>query len=154
MWGLLLGVVLWGRAFGINNWHLFGARLTIFATAGLVFLGVFPVGAKLLVLLENRFPIPQTLPESVDGIIALVGVADSYESAKRGQFQIGSAVERITGMVEPAKQYPKAKIAFSGGSGGVTLPEAKEADAIKKLLTLFAIDQDRIIYERESRNTF
>ena len=153
VYALLAGLIL-SRRSTRKNWQRRGRRLTTTAIAGILCFGILPVGSLLTSILETRFPIPQKLPVSVDGIIVLGGVVDAYESTERGQFQIGSAVERITSMVELAEKYPKAKIAFTGGSGSVTRQESKEADAIKKLLELFAIDQDRVIYERESRNTF
>ena len=153
VYALLAGLIL-SRRSTRKNWQRIGHRLTTTAIAGILCLGVLPVGSLLTSILETRFPIPQKLPVSVDGIIALGGVVDAYESEKRGQFQIGSAIERITSLVELAQKYPEAKVVFTGGTGSATLQEFKEADAVKKLMPLFSIKQDRVIYERESRNTF
>lgn len=153
VYALIAGLIL-SRRSTRKNWQRRGRRLTTTAIAGILCLGVLPVGSLLTSILENRFPIPQKLPVSVDGIIALGGVVDAYESEKRGQFQIGSAIERITSLVELAQKYPEAKVVFTGGTGSATLPQYKEADGVKKFLSLFRIDQDRVIYERESRNTF
>ena len=153
VYALIAGLIL-SRRSTRKNWQRRGRRLTTTAIAGILCLGVLPVGSLLTSILETRFPIPQKLPVSVDGIIALGGVVDAYESEKRGQFQIGSAIERITSLVELAQKYPEAKVVFTGGTGSATLPQYKEADGVKKFLSLFRIDQDRVIYERESRNTF
>ena len=153
VYALLAGLILSRRATR-KDWQRRGRRLTTTAIAGILCLGVLPVGSLLTSILETRFPIPQKLPVSVDGIIALGGVVDAYESEKRGQFQIGSAIERITSLVELAQKYPEAKIVFTGGTGSTSFQEFKEADAVKKLMPLFSIKQDRVIYERDSRNTF
>ena len=153
VYALIAGLIL-SRRSTRKNWQRRGRRLTTTAIAGILCLGVLPVGSLLTSILENRLPIPQKLPVSVDGIIALGGVVDAYESEKRGQFQIGSAIERITSLVELAQKYPEAKVVFTGGTGSATLPQYKEADGVKKFLSLFRIKQDRVIYERESRNTF
>jgi uncharacterized SAM-binding protein YcdF (DUF218 family) len=153
VYALIAGLIL-SRRSTRKNWQRRGRRLTTTAIAGILCLGVLPVGSLLTSILENRLPIPQKLPVSVDGIIALGGVVDAYESEKRGQFQIGSAIERITSLVELAQKYPEAKIVFTGGTGSTSFQEFKEADAVKKLMPLFRIDQDRVIYERDSRNTF
>ena len=100
VYALIAGLIL-SRRSTRKNWQRRGRRLTTTAIAGILCFGVLPVGSLLTSILENRFPIPQSsLPASVDGIIVLGGVVDAYESTKRGQFQIGSAIERITGMVE------------------------------------------------------
>ncbi|MDA0240762.1 MAG: YdcF family protein, partial [Proteobacteria bacterium] len=61
---LIIGVLLlWlgrGRA---------GRWLVSIAVIGAVFFAIVPVGTTLRVMLENRFPALESLPESVDGII-------------------------------------------------------------------------------------
>ena len=149
---LILGVILGGRSKHLA-WQKRGYRLTVLAAGGLLFLGALPVGSYLTGVLENRFPIPRDLPASVDGIIVLGGVVSAYGSEQRGQTQIGSSIERLTSMVELARRYPEAKIVFTGGSGSPTKQGYKEADAVKELLPIFAIDPIRVLLERESRNT-
>ena len=53
-----------------------------------------------------------------------------------------------------SNRYPKAKLIFSGGSGSLFLQNYKEAKVIAPLLRQLGIDQERIILEDQSRNTF
>lgn len=149
---LLVGMGLWR---GSAKWRLVGSRLAVFSTFGFLAFAVLPVGPLLYGFLENRFPVLQEdeLPSQVDGIIALGGALSPQGSAKRKQLQIGGAVERITSLVALAQRYPSAKVVFTGGSGSLTNQELKEADLLKDLLPVLKINPQRVILERESRNT-
>jgi len=53
-----------------------------------------------------------------------------------------------------AKMYPDAKLVFTGGTGSLTKQDFKAADVAKNLLMQQGFDTSRIIFERESRNTY
>lgn len=119
-----------------------------------ILLGVFPVGYNMLVLLEREHPRPLVMPEAVDGIIVLGGAFDSRLSEIH-EFPIlnGTNAARILTFLELAKRYPAATLVFSGGSGDITAPDAREADQAEILLQKFGIEKSRILMERDSRNT-
>ena len=119
-----------------------------------VVLSFLPIGNFLLGQLENRFPFPASLPENVDGIIVLGGVVDAKKTLNRGQTSFGGAIGRLTEFNKLAKEYPEAKLVFTGGSGSFLDQEHKEAHYVTSFLTDLGLDTDRIIFEDQSRNTW
>ena len=131
-----------------------GRRLLAFAAVFSLFVAVVPVGINLLIILENRFPVVQKLPESVDGIIVLGGIVDEVVTRSRGQISIGGAVERLTEFATLSKKYPDAKLLFTGGSGKLLTQNFKEGDVVRPLLNGLGVDIERVQIENQSRNTF
>ncbi len=52
------------------------------------------------------------------------------------------------------RQYPEAKLVFTGGTGSLTGQEYKAAGVAKVLFEQQGLDLSRITFERESRNTY
>jgi len=109
-------LLLWTR------WKRAG-RLLIAATA--LFASTVPAGQWMIGNLEERFPVPPTLPETVDGIVVLGGGAIvPAVSAARGRVVIGAAAERVFGAAELAARYSPGACRFyrrvrePHGSGG------------------------------------
>jgi uncharacterized SAM-binding protein YcdF (DUF218 family) len=115
---------------------------------------IFPVGAWMLAPLENRFPPVRTLPQDVTGIIVLGGAVDTDLSAARGMPSLNGDAERMTSLVYLARQYPNARLAFTGGNGALIHGSTTEADVARTLFTELGVDQSRIVYEGRSRNTY
>jgi len=118
-----------------------------------VLIAIFPVGKWIATPLETRFPANPPLPESVDGIIMLGGAVDAVPSFLWDQPELGSAAERYLGFLELSRQYPQATLVFTGGNGRIRDQEYKEADIALHLFELLGLDEDRLIVERDSRNT-
>ena len=133
-------------------------RTAKIVTASLSFLlliiAFFPVGEWLLYPLESRFPTNPLLPEKIAGIIVLSGSESPYLSTLWQQVELGDAAERDLTFMALARQYPAAKLIFTGGSGSLTKQEYKAADVAKKLFTQQGFDVARVIFEKDSRNTF
>ena len=72
----------------------------------------------------------------------------------RGGTPLGSYAERVTVFVELAKRYPDAKLVFTGGSGLLLDQIHREADYTAVLLENLGVPPSRVMYERESRNTY
>lgn len=113
-----------------------------------------PVGPYMLKLLEDRFAAPHDLPDRIDGIVVLGGVIDPVNTEERDQMAINGAVERITESAALAKRYPDAKLVYSGGSGSLTRQDVKEADYVADFYVSLGLDRERLILEREARNTW
>jgi len=113
-----------------------------------------PIGDYMLKTLEERFAVPAALPERIDGIVVLGGVIDPVLSKIRKQTAISGAVERITVSSRLALSHPGAKLIFSGGSGTIRNQDVKEADYAAGLFTSLGVPADRLVLEREARNTW
>lgn len=131
------------------------AKILLTTISGLLILiAFFPVGEWLLFPLESRFQTNPQLPDKVDGIIVLSGAEATELSHLWEQVELGAAAERDFMFVTLAKKYPKAKLAFTGGTGSLINQEYKAADVAEKLFKELGFDIKRIIFERESRNTY
>ncbi len=120
----------------------------------LLVVALFPFGEWLLFPLETRFPANPELPKNIDGVIVLAGAENAPLSALWKQVELGGAAERHFAFLELARRYPEAKLVFTGGSGIVFAQEYKDADVAKKLFEQQGLDVSRVIFERNSRNTF
>lgn len=123
-------------------------------TALLIALTFLPVRGWLLGPLEDRFPAPQTLPNHVDGVIVLGGSIDAELSEQRHQPAISGSGERLLALADLSRRYPDAKLVFTGGSASLFDDHAREADIARDVFTEMGVPVDRVIYERESRNTY
>jgi uncharacterized SAM-binding protein YcdF (DUF218 family) len=119
-----------------------------------VAIAILPVGAWLLAPLEDRFPRLNEPPQQIDGIIVLGGAINLRRAADRGGVPLGGFAERITAFVELAQQYPDAKLIYTGGSGLLLDQVHREADYAAQLLDTLGVAPGRVVYERESRNTY
>ncbi len=145
--GLVLGALL--RAFGSRFWSRTiggGAFLIMLASA------VLPVGAWLIGPLDNRFPVPPALAR-VDGIVVLGGAIQPALSADRNMLALNGNAERLVVFADLARRYPAAKLVFTGGSGDIDHPEAREGDWLGPFLDAAGIPRARVLVERDSRNT-
>ncbi len=120
----------------------------------ILFITVFPIGDLFLYPLENRFPVQKKLPASVDGIIMLAGAEDIYHSILWRQVELNSSAERYFGFIRLIKKYPKARHAFTGGTGSVGFQEYKSTRVAQQLFKEQGIDMRSMIFESESKNTY
>jgi len=112
---LVLLVLTWFAAVG-------GARRLAAGLAGLLFIAwgavvLVPVAAWLAEPLEARHPLPQALPEQVDGIVVLGGAVDWRASRARGQLELGTSGERVLAGAALARRYPAARLVLTGVDG-------------------------------------
>ena len=147
--GLILsGVLVWTRFYRLARWFVTTLAILV------LFLSLLPWGQVMFNKLENRFVAPSLLPNQIEGIIVLGGVVDQFLSQERGMTAINGSVERLLEFARLAKQYPSAKLVFSGGSGVLGRQDLKEAHFVGPIFEQLGLDTNRIIFEDESRNTF
>ncbi len=145
---LVIGVIcLWLGARG------FGRKLITFSLAVTILLMIFPVGTWLVRGLEDRFP-RVALPDQVAGVIVLGGSSQPALARDRGVLALNGSIERLHGFVRLARKYPKAQLVFTGGSGNPFDQTHKEADTAGPLLLELGVAKDRLLLERQSRNTY
>jgi uncharacterized SAM-binding protein YcdF (DUF218 family) len=144
----VVGVLLLATRFARLARGLMIASITLLAICGFS-----PLANWLLYPLESRFPPPDLARGAPDGIIVLGGSIDPELSAALDRPIIRNWAERITAAAELARQYPNARIVFSGGSGNLISSGAKEADYAAIVFESLGIPKTRLTMERLSRNT-
>jgi len=149
----LLAVLVVGCGLLLAGWKRAGRALILAGTAGFVVIAALPVGAWLLLPLERRFPQPE-LPVHADGIIVLGGAVNPRLSAAWGMPQANDHVERMTELPALAARYPDARIIFTGGSGSLRHPDAREAPVAAEFWRRMGLDTRRVLFEDQSRNTW
>lgn len=127
--------------------------LSILVVAGLVVVSLPPVGLWLARPLESRFPRPQSLPESVAGIIVLGGPQETWVTRARGVLATSEAAERLIEAAALAMRYPDASLVFSGGSSALGGSSGGEHIVNQRFVELMSLDARRVVHEGRSRNT-
>lgn len=149
---LLIALLLACGLAWFKQWRTARAVVTVLALIVLVS-AVLPIGAWLVGPLENRFPAPQSLPESVAGIVVLGGASDEALSVARGQVVMGGAGERLLAFLELARRYPSVPLLISRGRNG----QGRASDLVAALppdfFVRYGIDPERVRVEAQSGNT-
>lgn len=152
---VLLAVSAWGGvAVLIPRFARLGRALLAAAAWAAVVVAVLPWGNWLIRPLEDRFPPPAALPETVDGIVVLGGAVEPLSSRRHDQVSLNQAGERMTAFVTLARRYPGARLVFSGGSGSLTEPDALEGPWAGRLFAELGLPPGRVDIEQKSRTTW
>jgi len=134
-------------------WRKTGRFFCFFVVFCFTVIAVFPVGNWAITPLENRFAFNP--PAHVDGIVVLGGDEMTQISDKRGQPTAHDSMRRYVWFKNMAQRYPGAKLVFTGGSG-LLMPYKGmfEADVARDLMEAIGMPTERVIFEKNSRNTF
>ncbi len=151
---LLIILVVIGLILMWTPWRRAGRILVSIAAGLLVGIAVIPWSGVLLTPLENRFPHPHELPQEVAGVIVLGGSASLSLSVARNQPVLNNNAERLTNFAVLAARYGSSVLVFTGGSSALIAGTDREADIAMKMLEEIGLDTSRIIFERDSRNTW
>lgn len=164
---LLGGLILESSARRIRR--ILGQMFSALGILCIVTIATLPVGQWALTPLENRYR--EWSPENVDGIIVLGGDEQTDISAARGQPTALDSMRRFVRFSELAKQYPNAKLLYSGGCGQL-FPFSKKhpvsdapdptaqkdlmlpAEVAREILLSIGAPMDRVLFEKNSRNTY
>ncbi|MFC1762742.1 YdcF family protein [Planctomycetota bacterium] len=117
-------------------------------------IALLPVGEWVLYPLEARFPTNPVLPEHIDGILVLGGSEDARRSHVWQQTVVSESSERLLALISLARQYPAARLVYSGGSGSLLHQEYKGSDVAEAVFKDCGLDLARVLLEENSRNTF
>ena len=142
--GLLLLPTRWRRA---------GTRLVILGFVLLLIAGVSPLADILMHALESRFPKWDASRGAPDGVVVLGGVIAPKLSQLHGTAIVGEDAGRVIAIGRLARDYPNARIIYSGGDGSLRGTDGAEADYLQPLLDSFGVGRERVTLERASRNT-
>jgi len=149
---VILGLA--GLALLCTRWRRLGQWFTRASVVLLLAIGFLPVGSTLLHVLENRFPAWDPSRGAPDGIIVLGGAIAPQISRERGAPQLSGSAERVTIIAGLARDYPNARIVYSGGDASLLQDEGAEADYLYPLLDSFGVPRDRVTLEAGARNTY
>lgn len=115
--------------------------------------GMSPLGPYTLSFLENRFPVPKTLPQDAKGFIILGGSFDTPLSQKRMSTSYTSAGGRFFEALRVVAQAPTLPVLFTGG--GIMGDGIKtESQTAKEILIDFHVPLDRFLFEDKSKSTW
>jgi uncharacterized SAM-binding protein YcdF (DUF218 family) len=148
---LLLILFAWAMC-GFRKDRLARKTLSVVSISLLV-IALAPVNEWLLYPLENRFPANPALPAKIDGIIVLSGGENAIFAAAWKQPEFGGAAERDLTFLKLARQYPDAKLLFTGGSGNMLVRDYSGADVARTLFEQEGLNIARITFDSKSRNT-
>jgi uncharacterized SAM-binding protein YcdF (DUF218 family) len=132
----------------------FAKYILAFSITCFSLIAFLPVDEWLAYPLEKRFITNPELPEHIDGVIVLGGSLSPTSSTVWDQVEINSSGERVFAFISLAKRFPDAKLVFTGGNGSLSQQDFKEADIAQYFVNSLGISNSRVIYERNSRNTY
>ena len=138
----------------LTRFAALGRKLAVTTLVLLALAAFSPLGNLLLYPLESRFPAWDPARGAPDGIIVLGGSVDTDLSAAHRTPVVRHAADRLFAPADLARRYPKARIVFTGGTANLISTEAKEADYSAPVLESLGIPKERLILERDSRNTW
>ena len=130
-----------------------GRKLVIASVVLVAVCGFSPLGNLLLHPLEARFPPWDPARGAPDGIVVLGGGIDADLSMSHGRAVYTRAADRLVEAAALARQYPNARIIYSGGSANLIDADAREADYAAAIFERLGVARDRLTMERRSRNT-
>lgn len=131
-----------------------GRKLAVTTLVLLALAAFSPLGNLLIYPLESRFAAWDPSRGAPDGIIVLGGSVNADLSAAHRMPVVSHAADRMLAPAELARRYPNARVVFTGGSANLVSTEAKEADYSAPILESLGIAKERLILERDSRNTW
>jgi uncharacterized SAM-binding protein YcdF (DUF218 family) len=150
---LLIAIGFVGAVLMATRFASLGRKLVVVAVVLLVLCGLSPLGKILLYPLEQRFPAWDATRGAPDGIIVLGASIEADLSVAHGTPVVRGAPDRIIAAAALARQYPNARVVFSGGSANLISNDAREADFAGAIFESLGVDKSRLMMERRSRNT-
>jgi uncharacterized SAM-binding protein YcdF (DUF218 family) len=159
LWGLaepstlLIALLVAGAVLLFTRYGRTGRWLVAAAAVLGVIGGFSPLSTWLILPLEDRFPRADLSGRPIDGIVILGGGEDARVAAARGAHALNMSGERMTEAVALARRFSDARVVFTGGSIEMLRAPAFEADAARHLLSDLGIDGERVLFDRQARNT-
>jgi uncharacterized SAM-binding protein YcdF (DUF218 family) len=151
---LLLIMLMTGVVLVATRHQRIGWRLVLASTALLFVGGVLPLGTWLILPLEERFARADISGHPVDGIVVLGGMEDARVGAARHAHALNEAAERLTETAALARRFPQAKIVLTSGAIQIVSAPNVGADEMDFVLRDLGVGEDRLVLEREARDTW
>lgn len=135
-------------------WRPLGRFLVALSIIGMAVIAFSPISLLIALPLEERFQPPDPPPGTVDGIIVLGGSVNTNISAHKNRLTLTDSAERIANIGALARQFPDAKIIYTGGTSAFFRKTVSEAEIAERYLKSFGIAEERLIIEDKARNTW
>lgn len=133
----LITIGLVGLILICSRYRSLSRKLLIVCVAGFSAFEFSPAGNLLLVALEKRFPAWNPTSGAPDGIVVL-----------------GGGIDRVVAAVKLAREYPDARVVFSGGNSNLIPAEDTESDDAEAMFADLGLARNRLVLDRQSRNTY
>lgn len=148
-------LIAYGAILIWTGWARWGRRFVSVGAILLLLVGLSPLGNVLILPLEDRFPRADLdAPPAPTGFIVLGGAETPLIGLARNAPAVNEAAERLMEAVVLARKFPQANFAISGGDAGILYKAGAEATSTAGLLASMGVAQDRLILEKESRDTY
>jgi uncharacterized SAM-binding protein YcdF (DUF218 family) len=147
LWLAAAALLLW------TPWRRLGRWLVTLSAVAMISVAALPIGEWLALRLEDRFPPPGELPARIDGVIVLGGSIRSANPPPGRPGDLANVSQRLHAFAELARQYPDARLVFTGGSAPHIPNALSEVDEVRPILAAMGLDLKRIIFEPTARNT-
>jgi uncharacterized SAM-binding protein YcdF (DUF218 family) len=150
----LIGLCLIGAMLLATRFASLGRKLVIICAVLLAICGFSPLGNWVLYPLESRFPPWDATKGAPDGIVVLGGSIGTELSAAHDVPVFKAAADRLITAAALARQYPNARLVFSGGSANLIWEDAgHESDYALMVFESLGVSRQRWTIEQRSRNT-
>ena len=152
LWGILINIdllLIIGIALGAvlicTRFYKGGKRMLIRCLIPFLIIGYTPLARWMITSLEGRFPPMVEIPETVEGFILLGGSFSLRETKLREEPIYNKAGSRLFEFVALIQKYPYKKVVVTG--------TPLEVKYTREVFDMFGVDQSRVIYEGNSKNT-
>ncbi len=150
---LFILLFLFGAVLMATRYQRAGKRIAFTGLVLLLLAGFMPIGNLLVHVLESRFPPWDPTRGPPDGIVVLGGAISPLLSREYGQSVVGGDAGRVIAIAKLTRDYPNARIVYSGGDASLLGDQLPEANFLYPLLDDFGIPRARVMLESRSRNT-
>jgi uncharacterized SAM-binding protein YcdF (DUF218 family) len=124
-----------------------GGRLWLtLVSALLLFVTFAPAYSWIARPLEDRFPMPASLPAQIDGILVLGGILQRPIADERGILAVSEAAERLMVPAALALRHPGARLVITG--------RGEDHRSLANWFSDIGLGSGRVEFETAARNTF
>lgn len=144
--------------FLLSKWHqkqrLSNFFLSLAILLPLIF-GIIPLSSKPLSYLEDHIKPNDLVDRQIEGIIVLGGFSvESQFKKKHNHLTFRPNAARLIAAIQWHKRWPKKPLVFSGFSEQLVKNQFNKDKKFFQLLDDLNINRDRVIIDKEGRNTF
>jgi len=132
-----------------------GNKLLLVAIIFYYILSISPISNSLLKGLENKYAIVEVIPAEVKHVVVLGGgTRNSFSLLPPTSRLAPSSTARVLEGIRLYNQINDCYLILSGGGWRFFSPKEKSCTQMKNLALLFGVDEEKIILESNSRDTY